>query len=318
MARFLKEEGVLLTDLIEVDRHGVFEKLGYPSLFQYTTQRLKLSESIAYAFIGVARKSRQVPKLKEAVTEGKISVSQAKRIVSVVEPSNAEMWIENAATHRQRDLERLVAKELPAPMPVSRVRPVGGDYSEMTLTIPETLRKKIQRLQEVRSCSLLEAITFAVTDTLKRHDPVKKAQRQIAKALAKEGRRNVSMGSVSNAERNVGNDRAGKLGSRQLSSRTVQGEQSNGVARPGRQHTPAAEVHKVMHRDQGQCTQFYTDGTRCTNRYWTHLHHKIPVHQGGPNTADNLTTLCAQHHRMHHGENARYHRVRHAASMVSK
>ena len=127
MARFLKEEGVLLTDLIEVDRHGVFEKLGYPSLFQYTTQRLKLSESIAYAFIAVARQSRPVPKLKDAVTEGKISVSQAKRIVSVVEPSNAGMWIENAATHRQRDLERLVAKELSAPMPVCRVRPVGGD-----------------------------------------------------------------------------------------------------------------------------------------------------------------------------------------------
>ncbi len=101
--------------------------------------------------------------------------------MSVIEVSNADAWIEKAATKNQRDLEREVASRLPAPAPKERIRPVGGEMSELKLVIPEALRKQIERIQEVRGCSILEAVAFACEETLKRHDPVRKAERNAGK-----------------------------------------------------------------------------------------------------------------------------------------
>ncbi len=128
---YRQNEADLLGCIRDVNEGRVFEKLGYPSLYVYCTERLLLSDSVTYAFISVARKSVLVPALSEAVAEGKINVSQAKRIVSVVKPANAEKWIEKAATSKQRELEQAVAAELPAPEAGSRVRSVGGGMSEM-------------------------------------------------------------------------------------------------------------------------------------------------------------------------------------------
>ena len=99
---FLHGEGVLVDKIQLVDEHRVFEKLGFASLFSYCVDRLKLSESYCYAFISVARKAKQVPQLKEAVTQGSLTVSQAKRIVSVIKPENASAWIELAQTEKQQ------------------------------------------------------------------------------------------------------------------------------------------------------------------------------------------------------------------------
>ena len=277
--RFRREEAILLDCLLEVDRERVFERLGYPSLYAYCTQRLRLSESCAYAFISVARKSKAVPLLKEAVSSGRLNVSQAKRIVSVIEPKSAELWIETAATKTQRDLERLVAAELPAPPLQERVRAVGKDMAELKLVIPEALRKDIERLQQVRGCSIIEAIGFAVKESLERHDPVRKAQRNRAKPRRPE-----------------------------LSLRKGKGRRKN----------PARQVHEVVSRDQSQCTFRYPDGTRCPNRRYLELHHRIPVARGGPNTADNLTTLCSGHHRaLHAGQPATLYLSRHAVQTAT-
>jgi 5-methylcytosine-specific restriction protein A len=41
-------------------------------------------------------------------------------------------------------------------------------------------------------------------------------------------------------------------------------------------------------------------GVRCAQRRWLHYHHIIPKHQGGPDTLENLITLCSAHHKMEH------------------
>jgi len=66
---------------------------------------------------------------------------------------------------------------LPAPAQQERVRAVGGQMNEVKLVIPESLYKDIERLCQIRGSSLIEAISFAVTQTLKQKDPVQKALR---------------------------------------------------------------------------------------------------------------------------------------------
>jgi hypothetical protein len=265
--QFLRDEAYLLQCVQEVDRERVFEKLGFPSLFAYVTLRLKLSESTAYAVITVARKAAKVPALQKAVSSGVLNVSQAKRIASVIEPSNASLWIDKAATTKQKELEREVASRLPAPPLQERMRPVGGQMTEIKLVIPERLRKEIERLQEVRGCSIIEAIAFAVRESLERHDPIRKAARNLGKTT-----KNIAL-AVNATEQSLRRD----------------------------QRKPRAQTeHAVVLRDEAQCAHRYPDGTRCGNRRWLHLHHKIPFSSGGPSTVDNLTTMCSAHHRIIH------------------
>jgi hypothetical protein len=78
---------------------------------------------------------------------------------------------------------------------------------------------------------------------------------------------------------------------------------------PGKESKPPVEgkrivraqtKHEVNLRDQGQCTHRYPDGKRCQSRRWVDMHHVIELAHGGSNTAGNLTTLCAGHHRLLH------------------
>ena len=73
---FKRCESDLLDIIIQIDENRVFYKLGYSSLFQYVAQRLELSDAQAYSFINVARKSKEVPKIKEEIKKGNITVSQ--------------------------------------------------------------------------------------------------------------------------------------------------------------------------------------------------------------------------------------------------
>ena len=88
-SQYRRAEIDLIEILEKVDRHKVYRRYDCSSLFKYATDVLKLSESVAYIFINVARKSRQVPQLKEEIRRGNISVSKAKKIVLLSEFSSA-------------------------------------------------------------------------------------------------------------------------------------------------------------------------------------------------------------------------------------
>ena len=259
---FLRSEAQLLVDIQRVDEARTWEALSYTSLFHYCTTRLKLSESTTSAFISVARKLVTVPELREAVMQGTLNVSQAKRVVSVIEPANAKAWVEKASTLKQRDLEREVAATLPSPAAKERLKAIGGEMSELRLVMPERMRKNLARLVEVRGSSMLVALDFALEEALKRHDPLRKAQRNLGKSQARSSR--------------------------------------NEAPKRGRTATAARVTHEVVSRDEARCTFIHPDGTRCESRRWLHAHHLTPVSRGGGNTAANLTLLCSPHHRFLH------------------
>lgn len=62
-----------------------------------------------------------------------------------------------------------------------------------------------------------------------------------------------------------------------------------------RHAAPAAVRRAVLTRDGNHCTAI-TDGVRCSARA-TEVHHIVEHDDGGPDTEDNLTSLCAWHHR---------------------
>ncbi|MCB0367645.1 MAG: hypothetical protein KDD68_19745, partial [Bdellovibrionales bacterium] len=112
-ARYKAAEVDLMNILDQVDLYRVYLRYGFNSLFQYAVHGLGLADNVAYTFINVTRKSREVPELKEEITKGALTVSKARKITAVINPENKSHWIELAKTAPQSKVEREVAKENP-------------------------------------------------------------------------------------------------------------------------------------------------------------------------------------------------------------
>jgi len=256
-------EAQLLETLMQMAEARLFVALGYTGMWEYLVKELKISESQASYFQRVAQRARVIPELKEAVLSGRLSISVARRIVGVIEESNAGEWIEAALHLKQKELERKVAEASPRRAVREGFQPLAGQLSQLTVVVTTEEEEKIERVRALVSqslrkpASLQEAIGASVTLFLDRKDPVKKAER--------------------------------------ASLRT-----SKAKASASTRKAPAPVKHAVHLRDGFRCAHTDANHVRCENQRFLELHHRLPVSQGGPHTAANLTTRCFWHHRMEH------------------
>jgi len=150
---------------------------------------------------------------------------------------------------------------------VERMKPVAHDVVEFRSAIDahtEALLRRVQNLESRRTSKAAcwnDTLAAMATLYLERNDPVRKAER----AQAKKPAPIPSQGRI-NAARYV----------------------------------PAHVAHQVSLRDRGECTFTGAHG-KCRESRWTDVHHVTPVSKGGTSSLDNLTTLCANHHRYLHG-----------------
>jgi hypothetical protein len=191
---FTRVESKLVDVIQRIDGEKLFRQMGYASLFEYVNKGLKLSESVAYGLITVARKSVEVPELKIAIEQGELSLSQAKRVTSVITNQNAGELIEKAKTLTQKQLEKEVAKINPKIATPERTRYINEERVEIRVCVSEALMQKIKRAQDLesqrtRSACDLEMTLEAIVDLyLEKRDPVKKAQRILDKAALNKAR----------------------------------------------------------------------------------------------------------------------------------
>ncbi len=178
--RFNHCEGELLKSLEEVERAQVYFLLGMKSLFQYCLEALHLTESQASAMIGVMRKAKVIPALKEAIERGDMNVSRAKRIVSVMNVGNAEVWIGKAQKLNQRELELEIVRENPKlPLP-ERISPISAERSEVRFTVTSELESKLNRAKEIlNSASFEDTLEKLTTLFLEKNDPFHKKMRSL-------------------------------------------------------------------------------------------------------------------------------------------
>jgi hypothetical protein len=181
-------EARLCECLREIDETKLFKKLGWPSLFIYATRELGLTEAVAYAFISVARKSREIPQLKAAIEEKTLSVAKASRMVSGLNLENAGELIDFAKTRSTRELEAELARRNPESRRRDQVRFVDGDSVELRTYLPKSVNLKLERVmallaQKRKPTNLAAAIESVLDEYLKHHDPVEKAKRAEMRAV---------------------------------------------------------------------------------------------------------------------------------------
>ena len=269
-SEYLRFESQLIGVLQELDRNKTFLHFGQPSLFAYVTKYLKLSESIALTLIGIARKSRQIPELKAAVEEKKISVHNARRIVPILNAENKTEWLEKAATLSQVKLDQELAKSFPDRAAPTKIKYKTEINARLEVDLPTQTLALLKRAQEILAqknrahIDVAQALEAVLEEFVKRHDPMKKSERALMRKPVAQ----------------------------------IQTTKKLHVLR--RVPLNATLKHQVTHRDQNQCAHIGRDGVRCQAKQWLDVHHIKEVSQGGTNELQNLKTLCSAHHKFMH------------------
>lgn len=264
--RYLESEAKLLDIIIEIDRQKLYSKFDLNSTFVYCLKYLNLSEAVAYNFIAVARKAREVPALKLAIDNGDLGVSKARKIVSVLTKENQKEWIAKATNLSQAKLEREVVEYAPqkSARDQDRVGPAKNGRIKLEANISEELMAKIRQAQNLvgNNASLEETLAAMTELFLEQKDPVRRAARAIAHPP------------VTN---NSCDEFTGQ-----------------------RKAIPAATLHAVHRRDLRQCQAKRADGNLCGSNKYLQIHHIVPISEGGTNNLSNLLTLCGRCHRRWH------------------
>ncbi len=300
--QFSTLQGELLDVLQKIEDCDGYLEFGSTSLHRYAADILGLTDDIAYTLTRLARKSKEVPLLKEKIQSREIPISNARTIVSILTPQNQDEWLGKAATLSKRELEKEVYAQFPKEEVKERIKPVNATRLELRMGISEDLESKLRRIQDLlsqknkKAVSLEEAVDALADEFLERHDPIQKAER--AQKRIEKMQSTTPIETKNNSESPKKIDSSSPIIEKIMSTLVPVPEN---VTNYSRTPIPAFLKHQVVLRDQTQCV--HRDSLtqkRCFRRRWLDIHHIVPVSRGGKNELGNLVTLCSAHHRMKH------------------
>ena len=249
---------------------------------------------MTYNLIAVSRKAVEVPELKEEIKKGKITLTNARKIAPIINQANKSDWLQKASELSQRQLEKEVVKVRPQEATPEKTTYVSETRVKLELGLSEKDMLQLRRAQDLmsqsrkRPVSLEEVLVTLTQDFLRREDPLEIAKRHCVKK-----------GFAQNQS---------ETGDAQKQTDSVEMPVALQAAPPAeklppkREPIPAALRHQVNLRDQRRCTHTNSQQKRCNQTRWIEIHHKIPVHQGGKNTLENLATLFSSHHDWVHAQ----------------
>jgi hypothetical protein len=219
-------------------------------------------------------------------------------LVSTITLKNADELIEFCRTHTHRETEKELARINPKRRKPDKIKYISETDAEVSMTVSvdsiEIVRKtQDNEAQKGKILSIGQTYELALKRDFERHDPIKKAERAEVRKQAKakkEARVESATDAVSDfwAPRDLESENGVKSETYEFSC--VRNDEP----------VPAHIKHALNLRDQGECTHINEKGERCRETRWTDTHHIIPRGKGGPNTLENLTTLCSFHHDMVH------------------
>ncbi len=274
--RYKRAEADLVDVIQQVEDHRVFLKRGHASLFSYVVGELGISESMAYSLITVARKARQVPELKARLQSGEMTLSNARRVATVLTPQNQDEWIAKATELSGRQLEKEIVKLRPQEATPERASYVSSGRVKLEVGLSEEEMLRLRRVQDLESqaqrkaVSLEEVIAALNSEYLRRHDPVEKAKRHRVRRASPAG--DAATAASASAPKPAHTPTSGTTDASASTNQNKQTDQKN--------QTEPVKTHVALREVESQ--------------------KRIPVSQGGLNTADNLITLCSAHHQLAH------------------
>ena len=286
------EEAVLLCEVV---RREIWRRLGKASLLEYLEDVLGYGPKAAKERVRVAMALDELPLLRDELASGEQSYSAIKELTRVAVAKTQADWIAAARGKNVRQIEELVAGrrrgDLPTDPPVPDLKPQVVRFEITTATLAR-LRQVQQVLAEecggqLDDDALVSAMCDAILDGHEAADDGGRARHQIvttvceqcAQAWQNGGGRELAISATDLA---IAECDAQRIGSDREASTAAQ--------------DIAPKVRRfVLLRDRKRCT---VPGCRAARHI--DVHHIQPRHLGGGHEAENLTSLCAGHHRALH------------------
>jgi hypothetical protein len=256
----------LVAHLAEMERRQLHLAAGFPSLFAYCTQVLRLSEYEAFGRIEASRAARRHPRVVEMLGEGSLTPSTAQLLARNLTSENHEELLSAAAGKSKYQVQELLARHAPQPdapptvrkLPAPRppVTPLAPERYQITFTASATTRDKLRSAQDLLRHAIPSGDTAQVID---------RALTALLEDLARK-----------------------KLAA------TDRPRPSPGLE-AGSRHVPAGVKRAVWIRDGGRCAFVGHGGRRCGETAFVEFHHVDSFARGGPATIGNIELRCRAH-----------------------
>lgn len=112
----------LILHLAEFDARRLYLGAGFPSLFAYCREVLRLSEGESYSRIEAARASRAFPVIAGLLTDGTINLTTVRLLAPHLTPGDGTALLEEAKGRSKREVEELLARRFPRPDVATTIR----------------------------------------------------------------------------------------------------------------------------------------------------------------------------------------------------
>ena len=326
----------LIAHLGEVDHRRLYVAAGHPSLFDYCTRGLGLSEGEAFKRTQAARLCRRFPQVLCALAAGRVHLSGVGVLAPHLDEDNVDGLLEAASGRTRRELEALVQARIrhpaaastpspPAPaqptldfsrdaepsrtpLPVEPIpppppRPVDGrpkaPPDDRRGAGPERSSAATPRPMTIRATTSFRSKLEKARALLSRSAGGRDTEAILERALGElvERLERARFGAPKATTGGNGPDPA--LG--QPGARVPEGAAAHPVAasRPKRTRgaLPARTRRAVYERDGGQCTFTGPEGHRCGSTFALDFHHRRAWAHGGSDDAANITLHCRLHNQ---------------------
>ena len=254
----------VLQHLMEFDKRLLYRELGYSSLFDYCTRKLRYSEGGAHRRITAARCLRDNPEVEALLLSGKVNLCTVATAARSIEQDKGKL--EEIIGCSKREVEALVSKSIPvtkAPRevvkplvleplaPLFAQNPLKEERVRLEFSVPKETYEAFKAMQQRLSAKAGKSLS------------IETAFIELLKAPTNRRSRRVRVRTSSH-----------------------------------RRYIPRSVREEVYSRDHGQCTFSSCDGVRCTERQHLQFDHIVPFACGGLTEASNLRLLCPAHNRL--------------------
>jgi hypothetical protein len=293
----------LVAHLAELDTRELHLREGYPSLFLYCRDVLRLSEWEAYNRIEVARSARRFPMILDLLADGSVHLTAVRLLAPHLTPENYRHVLESARGKTKAEVEQIVARLAPQPDALFSMRKVsaplhGRPAAALQATSP----------QPPAAAHLQAAPTGAPVSSLPvpgaRVTPLSSDRYKLQVTIDGETLEMFHLAKDMLGHASPEGDPAAILNrafkalltdlARKKFAETARPRAPRTGKAGGR--TPSAAVKRaVWVRDLGRCAFVGASGHRCNERRFVEFHHVDPHALGGEATVDGIQLRCRRH-----------------------
>lgn len=318
----------MVAHLAEVEYRGLYAREGWPSMFDWLTKDIEMSNGTAQRRLDAARAVIVFPRVRRAFELGLLTLTAVSLIFRPLRDGlvSEEELLPDVIGATTNEIREVLAMHSPlAALRPATMRPIAypteaardeaardceeggeetGDRSDeyevgarFEFDASEAFVAKYEKARSLMygRCTVPEVLEAALDEYLERNDPEarqrRREKRREAKAKKEEAAGTRPGGSVPRSDQGTESGSGGESERRVLPERHV-------LPGAGSRHIPAEIADLVWIRDGGRCSFIGENGKRCCATTELEIDHEIPFALGGRATLDNLRLRCRAHNQM--------------------